>query len=156
MIVQPACTEETYFEPTKSPARYLSQVLFLLCCDVFCNYATVNAQQTFEYEEGDTTYVMQEYYVVYLNAGDQPKLDSTEAARIQTAHLAHLERMAQEGYLSIVGPFGDEGSPRGMCIYNTATAQEADSLAHIDPAVKAGRLRVEVRPWWAAKGSVLR
>ncbi len=112
-------------------------------------------QQTFELKEGDTTYVMQEYYVVYLVAGDSRDQDSTHAAQLQEAHLAHLNKMADEGHLSMVGPFGGEGEVRGMCIYNTATEEEAVKLASSDPAVQAGRLKVEVRPWWCAKGSKL-
>ena len=115
----------------------------------------VSAQNTFESKEGDTTYVMQEYYMVYLIAGENRDGDSTEVAEIQAAHLGHLNRMAEEGHMSIAGPFGDEGDVRGICIYNTATQEEAEKYANMDPAVKAGRLKVEVRPWWAAKGARL-
>jgi uncharacterized protein YciI len=114
------------------------------------------AQNTFEMKEGDTTYVMQEYYMVYLIAGENREQDSVETAQIQEAHLAHMDRMAIEGYLSIAGPFGDEGDVRGICIYNTVDLATADSLVKLDPAVQAGRLKVEIRPWWAAKGSVLK
>ena len=115
-----------------------------------------NAQKTFESKEGDTTYVMQEYYVIYLVAGENRAQDSLETARIQAEHMAHLGKMADAGYLSLVGPFGDESDIRGMCIYNTATLEEAMELASADPAVKAGRLKVEGRPWWCAKGGVLK
>lgn len=115
-----------------------------------------SAQKTFEMKEGDTTFVMQEYYMVYLIAGDNRDGDSTEVARVQAEHLAHLNRMAEEGHMSIAGPFGDDGDVRGICIYHTADLATADSLANADPAVKAGRLKVEVRPWWAAKGSTLK
>lgn len=40
--------------------------------------------------------------------------------------------------------------------YNTPTLEMADSLANLDPMVKAGRLVIEVHPWWAAKGYPLR
>ncbi len=36
----------------------------------------VSAQQTFEMKRGDTTLIMQEYYVVYLVAGDAGDHDS--------------------------------------------------------------------------------
>ena len=51
---------------------------------------------------------------------------------------------------------GDNGDIRGIVVYNTATQKEADSLANMDPMVKAGRLIVEVHPWWAAKGGKLK
>ncbi len=124
---------------------------------VFCSWAMgLAAQKTFTYQEGDTTYVMQEYYMVFLGSGTVQSRDSVEAAQYQAAHLAHLERMGREGYLGIVGPFGDAGEVRGICIYNTASLAEADSLAKLDPMVTSGRLTVSVRPWWGAKGSCLR
>jgi uncharacterized protein len=111
--------------------------------------------QTFMYEEGDSTYLMQQYYVVFLKAGKNRSQDSTEVARLQQEHLAHLSRMYEEGFSSLTGPMGDDGELRGMVIYNTSTLKEADSLARLDPMVKAGRLEVEVKPWWTAKGGKL-
>lgn len=112
--------------------------------------------QTFFYEDGDTTYLMQQYYIVFLKSGKNRSQDSTEAAELQKQHLAHLSRMADEGYLSLVGPFGDDGNIRGIAVYNTPNQKMADSLANLDPMVKAGRLEVEIHPWWAAKGGKLK
>lgn len=111
--------------------------------------------QTFIYKEGDSTYLMQQYYMVFLKSGENRSQDSTEAAQLQTKHLAHLERMAVEGYASLIGPFEDDGDVRGIVVYNTRTLKEADSLANMDPMVKAGRLKVEVHPWWTEKGGKL-
>jgi len=111
--------------------------------------------QVFNYQEGDTTYLMQQYFMVFLKTGNKRNQDSTETAQLQKQHLAHLERMAQQGYTSLTGPFGDGGEIRGIVVYNTPTQKMADSLARLDPMVKAGRLTVEIHPWWAAKGSKL-
>ena len=111
--------------------------------------------QTFRYEEGDSTYLMQQYYIVFLKKGQNRGQDSTEAAELQRQHMAHLNRMAEEGYASLAGPFGDDGEIRGIVVYNTATQKEADSLARLDPMVQARRLEVEVHPWWASKGGKL-
>jgi len=64
--------------------------------------------------------------------------------------------MNEMGYADISGPFGDDGEIRGITIYNVPTLRMADSLANMDPMVKAGRLIIEVHPWWAAKGFGLR
>ena len=45
---------------------------------------------------------------------------------------------------------------RGITIYNVPTLKMADSLANSDPMVKAGRLEIEIHPWWAGKGFPLR
>lgn len=111
--------------------------------------------QTFSYEEGDTTYLMQQYYIVFLKTGENRGQDSLETARLMEQHLAHLTRMAEEGYSSLTGPMGDDGELRGIVVYNTPTLEEADSLANLDPMVQAGRLKVEVHPWWTAKGGKL-
>ncbi|HSI68798.1 MAG TPA: YciI family protein [Gillisia sp.] len=111
--------------------------------------------QTFMYEEGDTTFLMQQYYIVFLKAGKNRSQDSTEVTRLQQEHMAHLSRMYKEGFSSLTGPMGDDGELRGIVIYNTATLREADSLAKLDPMVQAGRLEVEVKPWWTAKGGKL-
>jgi uncharacterized protein YciI len=98
---------------------------------------------------------MQQYFMVFLKSGENRSQDSTEATRLQKEHLAYLSRMAEEGYASLIGPFGDEGEIRGIAVYNTATREKANSLAKQDPMVKAGRLKVEVHPWWTAKGGKL-
>lgn len=111
--------------------------------------------QTFSYKAGDTTYLMQQYYMVFLKSGPNRSQDSTVAAELQKKHLAHLSRLYKEGYTSLTGPMGDDGEIRGVVVFNTPTQQEADSLARLDPMVKAGRLEVEVHPWWVAKGGKL-
>lgn len=116
----------------------------------------VTEPETFEMKEGDTTYVMQKYFVVFLKSGPNRSQDQKEAEEIQKAHMTHLQEMAEMGKTSITGPMAGEGDIRGIVIFNTATEEEARQLAEKDPAVKAGRLVVEVHPWWAAKGSTLK
>jgi len=112
--------------------------------------------ETFHYQEGDTTYLMQKYFMVFLKSGEVRSQDSTKLANLQTQHLAHLERMAKEGYTSLTGPFGGKGEFKGVVVYNTPTLKMADSLANLDPMVKAGRLKVEIHPWWTSKGGKLK
>ena len=99
---------------------------------------------------------MQQYFLVFLKSGPNRSQDSTEAANLQKQHLAFLERMGKEGFASLIGPLESEGDIRGIAVYNTPTLKEADSLANMDPMVKAGRLVVEVHPWWTAKGGNLK
>jgi len=114
--------------------------------------------ETFDYIDENTgdTILMQQYYIAFLKRGPERSLSPEEADSLQTLHLAHLARMYAEGHADISGPFGDDGEIRGITIYNTPTLKMADSLANMDPMVKAGRLVIEVHPWWAAKGFPLR
>lgn len=114
--------------------------------------------QTFDYIDESTkdTILMQQYFIAFLKSGPSRSQTKTEADSLQALHLAHLGRMYDEGYADISGPFGDDGEIRGITIYNTPTLEMADSLANMDPMVKAGRLVIEIHPWWAAKGFPLR
>lgn len=114
--------------------------------------------QIFEYVDTKTgdTILMQEYYMAFLKRGPNRSQSKEEADKLQEAHLAHLGRMYEEGYADISGPFGDDDDVRGITIYNVPNIKMADSLANLDPMVKGGRLVIEIRPWWAAKGYSLR
>ncbi|MDG1571614.1 hypothetical protein OZ410_04765 [Robiginitalea sp. M366] len=114
--------------------------------------------QVFDYVEESTgdTVLMQQYFIAFLKTGPNRSQSKAEADSIQRLHLAHLGRMYELGFADISGPFGDDGDIRGITIYNVPTFEMADSLANMDPAVKAGRLAIEVHPWWAAKGFPLR
>lgn len=112
--------------------------------------------QVFLHEFEGQKYLMQEYYIVFLKAGDNREQDSLESAELMQQHLAHLTRMAEEGHSSLTGPMGDDGEIRGIVVYNTPTLKMADSLARLDPMVQSGRLKVEVHPWWTEKGGQLR
>ncbi|MDC7994899.1 YciI family protein [Altibacter sp. HG106] len=114
--------------------------------------------QIFDYvdEASGDTVIMQQYFLAFLKRGPNRSQTKAVADSLQQLHLAHLGRMYEEGYADISGPFGDDGDIRGITIYNVPTLQMADSLANMDPMVKAGRLVIEIHPWWAAKGFPLR
>jgi uncharacterized protein YciI len=95
------------------------------------------------------------YYLVFLLKGENRSQSAEEADRIQAAHLAHLGKMYAEGKLAIAGPLLDDQELRGICVYDVKTMEEAKKLAEADPAVKAGRLRVEVHPWMSKQGAKL-
>ena len=114
--------------------------------------------QTFDYvnEKTKDTILMQQYFIAFLKRGSIRTQNEEEVAELQKEHLAHLGKMYDLGYADISGPFGDNGDIRGITIYNVPTLKMADSLANADPMVKAGRLSIEIHPWWAAKGFMLR
>ncbi|WOD45169.1 YciI family protein [Hwangdonia lutea] len=119
---------------------------------------TAKGFKTFDYVDEKTkdTILMQQYFMAFLKRGPIRGQNEEEAADLQKEHLAHLAKMYELGYADISGPFGDDGDIRGITIYNVPTLKMADSLAKSDPMVKAGRLEIEIHPWWAAKGFSLR
>ncbi|OIQ27747.1 MAG: hypothetical protein BM564_11760 [Bacteroidetes bacterium MedPE-SWsnd-G2] len=114
--------------------------------------------KVFDYVDEKTkdTVIMQQYFMVFLKKGENRSQAEEEAKRLQNLHLMHLEKMYDLGYADLSGPMGDDGELRGVTIYNTPNLEMADSLANSDPMVKAGRLKIEIHPWWAAKGYGLR
>ena len=118
-----------------------------------------NGFEIFDYydEEINDTVIMQKYFVAFLLNGPNRDHPKEIADSLQILHQAHLGRMYNEGYADLSGPFEDpEGETRGITIYNVPTLKIADSLAHLDPMVKAGRLKIHIKPWWAGKGYGLR
>jgi uncharacterized protein YciI len=114
--------------------------------------------ELFDYidEKTKDTIIMQKYFIAFLKSGPNRSQSEEETSKLQEAHMAHLGRMYELGYADISGPFDDDGDIRGITIYNVPTQKIADSLANLDPMVKAGRLEIEIHPWWAAKGFSLR
>lgn len=97
-------------------------------------------------------YEMVQYVVGILRRGPNVSHSKEEAAKIQKAHLAHIQQMADTGKLIVAGPFtANNQDARGMFIFK-ATPDEAKALAEQDPAVKAGRLILDLYPWYAASG----
>ncbi|HEY3175369.1 MAG TPA: YciI family protein [Candidatus Polarisedimenticolia bacterium] len=79
--------------------------------------------------------------------------DSTpEVEKIQLGHMTHIRLMAESGKLLLAGPFSDDGVMRGMLVFTARSMEEAMALATDDPAVKGGRLVVEMHPWFSVKG----
>ncbi len=118
------------------------------------NTLTNKGYKIFDYvdEKSKDTILMQEYYIAFLKRGPNRSQSKSEADSLQKLHMAHLGKMYENGYADISGPFGDDGDIRGITIYNVPSQEFADSLANMDPMVKAGRLVIEIHPWWAAKG----
>jgi uncharacterized protein len=96
------------------------------------------------------------YTFVLLRRGPRAaELSDAEALELQEAHLAHLDAMAAAGKLAGAGPFSEQPDEtlRGLCFYRCGI-DEARELAERDPAVRAGRMSVDVFTWWTKKGSV--
>lgn len=115
-----------------------------------------NAQREFSYTEGDTTYTMKRYVFMMLDSGGVKSKDSTEAAKFQEMHLAHLNKLAEDGKLIVAGPFEGGGEHRGLLIFDVETVEEALQLEGEDPSVKSGRLKMNAFYWWGAKGTVIK
>ena len=114
-----------------------------------------SAEEVTEFEMDGMT--MKRYYLLLYVRGDRAnEYSEEELEKIQAGHLAHIKKLASEGKVLMAGPFGGDGEKRGMLVFDLKDAAEVERLSQQDPAVKAGRLKFEVLPWWAAKGSTLK
>jgi uncharacterized protein YciI len=92
-------------------------------------------------------------YLAFLTRGDKWTPERTPATEeLQKAHLANINRLAQMKKLVVAGPFGDNGKLRGIFVFKVASIDEARALTETDPAVKAGRLAIELHPWLVPEG----
>jgi uncharacterized protein YciI len=90
--------------------------------------------------------------VLLVQRPDAPVLDEAAATALQDAHLAHLAKLHEEGYLLAAGPLGDDQF-RGLSILNV-DPERARELKEADPAVQAGRFSLKVMPWMVPGGAV--
>jgi len=95
-------------------------------------------------------YGMRHYVMAFLKKGPNRNQDSATAEKLQSAHMANIKRMADEGKLCVAGPFMDDTDIRGIYIFNVGTIEEAKKLTESDPAIQAGRLIMELHPWYGS------
>ncbi len=96
-----------------------------------------------------------EVYLGFLKKGPNRKEGNDETAQVQElqkAHLANINRLAALKKLIVAGPFGDDGSLRGIFVFRVASLQEAQELSATDPMIKIGRLVLELHPWQVPEG----
>ena len=92
-------------------------------------------------------------YLAFLVRGEKWTPEKTpETEAIQKAHLANINRLAEMKKLVVAGPFGDNGTLRGIFVFRVDSIDEARELAATDPAVKAGRLALQIHPWMVPEG----
>lgn len=96
-------------------------------------------------------WTMKKHHLVLLKKGPQTGQSAEEAQKIQLEHLWHLRRLLDEGKMVAVGPMMANNEIRGVSVFKTESLEEAKAWAEADPAVKAGRLVVEIYPWLVAK-----
>lgn len=101
---------------------------------------------------------LQKVYLVFLYRGPlYNSLPESSAERaVVDAHRAYLSDLYERGAAIAAGPVLGGAEPAdlvSLSVLRAQTAGEAERIAAEDPAVKAGRFRVVVRPWLLPRGA---
>ena len=92
-------------------------------------------------------------YLAFLVRGEKWTPERTpQTEEIQKGHMANINRLAEMKKLVVAGPFGDNGTLRGIFVFRVDSMEEARSLTLSDPAVQAGRLALDLHPWLVPEG----
>lgn len=100
-----------------------------------------------------TGQTMRRYVFGLLSRGEKWTPERTaETDKLQAGHMANIGRMAAAKKLVAAGPMADPQSAlRGIFVFATTLA-EAEPEAAQDPAIAAGRLKLELLEWWGPVG----
>ncbi len=90
--------------------------------------------------------------MAFLKAGPNRDQDQDQytAMDLQRGHMNHVNKMVEDGKPVLAGPFLDGGEVRGIFVFDVETIEEARELTASDPAIKAGRLQMELHPWYGS------
>jgi myo-inositol-1(or 4)-monophosphatase len=95
---------------------------------------------------------MRTYVLCLLYRGPTPAADPEVSKELFRGHMANIARLHEEGTLILAGPMMDKTDLRGIFLLDLDSVEEARKLCESDPAIQAGSLRVEIHPWYSAKG----
>lgn len=101
-------------------------------------------------ELGADEYGMKHYVMAFLKEGPNRDQSEEEVQRLQRAHMDNIGKLAEQRKLVVAGPFMDDTELRGIYIFDVETIEEAEALTKTDPAIKAGRLIMELHPWYGS------
>jgi uncharacterized protein YciI len=87
--------------------------------------------------------------------GDAPVMTDEQAAELQDRHLAHGAALQDRGLVLARGPLveQDDETFRGFSVWSV-DPETARAHAEADPAVRAGRLAINVMTWMMPAGNL--
>src|ERR1700689_5847388 len=94
--------------------------------------------------------------VLLRRPASAPDYPDEDLDRIQLEHPGYLAGLRAAGHIVTNGPVDEQPDPslRGLAFYRTGSLERARELAENDPAVRAGRLAVEIMTWYCPPGTM--
>jgi uncharacterized protein YciI len=104
------------------------------------------AEKVRDSPKADVPRNLKTYFLCLLRKG--PQWDDPEGQEdLMPLQLAFLRKQTEAGKILLCGPVLDQADDlTGVSIIRAATLEEAQAVAHEDPAVIAERLIAEIRP----------
>jgi uncharacterized protein YciI len=127
-------------------------VLFLLSV---CN--GLHAQETMSLPEVQAELAKAKNYtlVFFLKGPKEEKENDAAARELHMKHLQYLFGLKKNNVLSIFGPLTDNGTIKGILIFNSTDQVEVKKYLDADNYVKAGYMAYELHPWFGIPGQSL-
>jgi len=97
-------------------------------------------------------WAMRTYVLVLIHRGSYKPATDEERDRLFHQHLASNARLHKEGKLLLAGPMRDDGDLRGIFVFDSDSVEEVARWCEGDPAIEAGVFRLDIHPWYSAKG----
>lgn len=97
-------------------------------------------------------WAMRTYVLALIYRGPNRIEDEAKAKEMRKAHLASNARLNEEGKLILAGPFRDNTDLRGIFLFDSESVEEVAEWCNGDPGIRSGWLRVELHPWYSARG----
>ncbi len=95
---------------------------------------------------------VRQFIVAVLSSGPEAAGQAGQVADAQSAHLAHLWKLREAGVLVLAGTFEGAGRRRALAVFASDNLAAVRALVNEDPAVKAGRLTVDLLTWLGPDG----
>jgi len=106
-------------------------------------------------QETDEFLYQETCYLALLKRPENvPTYPEEKLQELQAGHMANIRKMTDSGDLVLAGPMGDDGRLRGIFVFRATDPERITTQVAEDPAIKAGRLEVEIYPWNVPKGSL--
>lgn len=96
-------------------------------------------------------YGMKKYVFCLLKSGTNSTASADETKKAFEGHMANINRLANEGKLSVAGPFmKNDRNYRGIYVFNVESIEEAQKLVETDPAIQLKLLEAELTLWYTS------
>ncbi|HSK62592.1 MAG TPA: YciI family protein, partial [Pyrinomonadaceae bacterium] len=124
--------------------RFLALLALL---SVFVPVAAQQADQ--QQKQAEPQHKLLQFQMALLKRGPKATPADWETSSLRQQHVAYVHSLIAAGKAMIAGRIIDDAVLRGVLIFRTKSADEAQAWIMADPAVAAGHYEVEMHPWWS-------